>query len=259
MVALTVAYRKQRAVEQGRFVERFGAAAAQLGSPDAAVRIAGVYAMAAVADESSGSRRQQCVDVLCGYLRLPYSPEQGKNHQSKLVRKHTSPGGSDASASETEEHFEYRQDDSEVRKTICRVVHQHLLEGADASWSTCDFDFTGVYFEGLDFERVLFSGKRTDFDGASFNGNVSFVGAKFSGDSLSFAEAHFGPSSRVEFSRAEFHGGKLSFIRPDIEDGAHFEWDEQPAGTAPGFGPGEWPPFNPQSESSAESSESVSS
>ena len=52
-VALVVAYRRQNDLEQGRFVERFGAAAAQLGSPDPAVRIAGVYAMAGVADEST--------------------------------------------------------------------------------------------------------------------------------------------------------------------------------------------------------------
>ena len=84
-VALVVAYRRQRDIEQGRFVERFGAAAVQLGDHDVAVRIAGVYAMAGVADESTGLRRQQCIDVLCGYLRLPYSPELGSNHQSKLV------------------------------------------------------------------------------------------------------------------------------------------------------------------------------
>jgi hypothetical protein len=63
-VALVVAYRRQRDIEQGRFVERFGAAAAQLGDRDVAVRIAGVYAMAGVADESTGVRRQQCIDVL---------------------------------------------------------------------------------------------------------------------------------------------------------------------------------------------------
>jgi len=59
-VALVVAYRRQRDVEQGRFVERFG-------DHDVAVRIAGVYAMAGVADESTGLRRQQCIDVFCGW------------------------------------------------------------------------------------------------------------------------------------------------------------------------------------------------
>ena len=66
-VALVVAYRRQKDLEQGRFVERFGAAAAQLGDPDVAVRIAGVYAMAGVADDGRDFlRRQQCIDVLCG-------------------------------------------------------------------------------------------------------------------------------------------------------------------------------------------------
>ena len=41
-VALVVAYRRQRDLEQGRFIERFGAAAARLGNHDPAVRIAGV-------------------------------------------------------------------------------------------------------------------------------------------------------------------------------------------------------------------------
>ncbi|WP_067684067.1 hypothetical protein [Nocardia miyunensis] len=38
VVALVVAYLRQRDLEQGRFVERFGAAAAQLGPTDVAVR-----------------------------------------------------------------------------------------------------------------------------------------------------------------------------------------------------------------------------
>ncbi|MET9489769.1 hypothetical protein [Nocardia sp. NPDC006630] len=33
--------------------------------------------MGGVADESDALRHQQCIDVLCGYLRLPYTPELG--------------------------------------------------------------------------------------------------------------------------------------------------------------------------------------
>ena len=121
-VALVVAYRRQRDVEQGRFVERFGAAAAQLGDHDVAVRIAGVYAMAGVADESTGLRRQQCIDVLCGYLRLPYSPELGSNYQSKLVLTEPRTGDDGSLLGQQEEHLEYRQNDKEVRATIVRVI-----------------------------------------------------------------------------------------------------------------------------------------
>ncbi|MFI6313235.1 hypothetical protein ACIBEK_24305 [Nocardia fusca] len=41
VVALVIAYRRQRDLEQSRFVERFGAAAAQLGDTDVAVRTRG--------------------------------------------------------------------------------------------------------------------------------------------------------------------------------------------------------------------------
>ena len=72
-ILVVVAYRRQRDLELARFDERFAAAAAQLGAPTAAERLAGVYAMAALADTWE-QHRQQCIDVLCGYLRLPYDP-----------------------------------------------------------------------------------------------------------------------------------------------------------------------------------------
>ena len=57
--------------------ERFATAAEQLGSDKpAAVRLAGVYAMAGLADDWE-ENRQTCVDVLCAYLRMPYEPDPG--------------------------------------------------------------------------------------------------------------------------------------------------------------------------------------
>src|SRR5215831_9171348 len=57
--------------------ERFATAADQLGSDKPpAVRLAGVYAMAGLADDWP-ENRQTCVDVLCAYLRLPYDPDPG--------------------------------------------------------------------------------------------------------------------------------------------------------------------------------------
>ena len=43
----------------------------------AAVRSAGVYAMAGLADDWEANR-QTCVDVLCAYLRMPYEPDPGR-------------------------------------------------------------------------------------------------------------------------------------------------------------------------------------
>ena len=57
--------------------ERFATAAGQLGDDKpAAVRLAGVYAMAGLADDWE-ENRQTCVDVLCAYLRMPYEPDPG--------------------------------------------------------------------------------------------------------------------------------------------------------------------------------------
>ncbi|MBF6074877.1 pentapeptide repeat-containing protein [Nocardia beijingensis] len=176
VVALVIAYRRQRDLEQSRFVERFGAAAAQLGATDVAVRIAGVYAMAGVADESDGLRRQQCIDVLCGYLRLPYSPELGGNHQTKRVQKRKI--GDDTG--EDEDHFEYRQNDREVRATIVRVIADHLRPEAECSWSNSDFDFRTAHLEYADFSNTTFAGT-SRFDGTTFISNARFTEATFVG------------------------------------------------------------------------------
>ena len=83
LVALIVAYRRQKIAEADSvhdrtrvFNERFTAIAAQLGDAQPAVRLAGVHAMAGLADDWK-QNRQTCVDVLCAYLRLPYDPDPG--------------------------------------------------------------------------------------------------------------------------------------------------------------------------------------
>lgn len=59
--------------------ERFATAAEQLGGDKPpAVQLAGVYAMAVLADDWE-KYRQTCVDVLCAYLRMPYEPDPGED------------------------------------------------------------------------------------------------------------------------------------------------------------------------------------
>jgi hypothetical protein len=76
LVALVVAYRRQRVAEDRTpvFNERFATIAAELGDDKPAVRLAGVHAMAGLADDWM-ENRQTCVDVLCTYLRLPYDKD----------------------------------------------------------------------------------------------------------------------------------------------------------------------------------------
>ncbi|WP_146099102.1 pentapeptide repeat-containing protein [Nocardia nova] len=198
VVALVIAYRRQRDVEQGRFVERFGAAAAQLGATDVAVRIAGVYAMAGVADESDGLRRQQCIDVLCGYLRLPYDAAHGGSGRTKRVATVPNPQVEDLDdPGKTEEHHEYRNYDREVRATIVRVIAAHLHPKAEYNWSANDFDFRTAYLEDANFEGATFSGT-TLFDSATFTDTCTFGNVDFGVQRISFVDPkRWGPPEPV--------------------------------------------------------------
>lgn len=279
VVALVVAYRRQQGIELGRFVERFGAAAGQLGSSDVAVRLAGAYAMAGVADDAIGHERQQCIDVLCGYLRLPYSPDIGSSNENELVHKVPARGGK-----ESHEHrYLYRQNDREVRLTIVRVIAAHLQPAARVSWSACNFDFRRAHLEDVDFATAVFRG-RTTFRGATFSGAITwFHGATFGGtitgfygvtfgsgrtlfdeatfgsDLTNFDEATFSSnetnfegvtfgSNETRFHNARFSRGKVSFNAPKRwEPAPRFDWDDDlPEGQRrpkpPNVLPMEWPP-----------------
>lgn len=170
--------------------ERFATAAGQLGSdkpPE--VRLAGVYAMAGLADDWEANR-QTCVDVLCAYLRLPYDPDPGEN--ADLAKR-----------------IAYRSN-REVRHTVIRVIAAHLQKEAAVSWQGLNFDFTGVIFDGGRFTGACFSGGIVLFAGAVFSsGTVDFGAAEFSRGTILFNSARF-VGSRVNFN-AKFSGGWISF------------------------------------------------
>jgi hypothetical protein len=93
--------------------ERFATAAGQLGDDKPpTVRLAGVYAMAGLADDWP-ENRQTCVDVLCAYLRLPYEPAPGEEIPAP-------------------EHLAFLAS-REVRHTVIGVIAAHLRDGAAVS------------------------------------------------------------------------------------------------------------------------------
>jgi uncharacterized protein YjbI with pentapeptide repeats len=166
--------------------ERFTTAAEQLGSDKPAVRLAGVYAMAGLADDWE-ENRQTCVDVLCAYLRMPYEPDPGHDAPE---RERLAFGAS-----------------REVRHTVIRVTGAHLRNGAAVSWQGLKFDFTGVVFDG------------GDFSDATFSGEVGFSGAKFSAGEVRFYRAKF-PGGEVDFSGTDFSGGEVGFVGAEFSGGA---------------------------------------
>jgi uncharacterized protein YjbI with pentapeptide repeats len=205
-------FRKQRLVEGDahradaeQLGQRYMTAAGQLGHEKSAVRLAGVYAMAQLADDWD-EQRQVCIDVLCAYLRMPYETDP---------------------ASE-----KYRDGEREVRYTIIRLIRDHIHRESStaAVWHGCDFDFTNATFDGGDFGMAKFTGK-VSFRFAKFiggevsfrraivlGGEVSFADAEFAGGVVSFQFAQF-VLGDVLFSRAKFTDGEVSFRGANFVDG----------------------------------------
>ena len=180
--------------------ERFATAAEQLGSDKPAVRLAGVYAMAGLADDWP-ENRQTCIDVLCAYLRMPYEPDPGQD----------APEGQRLAF----------QAIREVRHTVIRVITAHLQKDTTAPWCGADLDFTGVVFDGGKFVEAEFSGGTVSFNDAVFSDDrdrVSFVGAKFSGGRVSFRGAKFSGAT-VDFNIAEFSAGVVHFGGAEFSGG----------------------------------------
>jgi uncharacterized protein YjbI with pentapeptide repeats len=204
------AYRKQRLAEGDarradaeQLATRYSTAAEQLGHEKAAVRLAGVYAMARLADDWP-EQRQTCIDVLCAYLRMPYEPDP--------------------------DAMKHREGEQEVRHTAVRVIAEHFRDPkAPASWCGRNLDFTGAVLDGGDFTGAVFSAGRVSFEGTAFpGGRVSFDGAEFSRGRVSFdwAEVSVG---RLTFDRAAFSGSEVSFVRVHVT-GEQITWAGRHAG-----------------------------
>ena len=135
--------------------------------------------MARLADDWQ-EQRQQCIDVLCAYLRMPAEDDGDLSER-------------------------------EVRATIVRTVAAHLREGAAINWSKHDFDFTGAALHHAVFRDARFSGKRTIFYKATFSGEfTNFRNATFSGEFTIFDRATFS-GEQTRFEGATFCGQQAGF------------------------------------------------
>ena len=208
MIALVVAYRRQRYSEREHiraeaaavredtklYTERFRAAADQIGSDKAAVRLASVYAMASLADDWD-AEQQTCIDVLCAYLRMPHAVRKAKDNGRP------------------------RRDERQVRSTVANLIGPHLRDTATVSWQGRDFDFTGATIEDGDFSDAVFKGGKISFNRARFSGGVAdFTQAQFTGGEVGFYGARFGDSGSVLFDGAQFAGASVVFIEARLDD-----------------------------------------
>ncbi|WP_141975928.1 hypothetical protein [Saccharothrix saharensis] len=163
VIALTAAYRKQRLGEAAErredtkaHTDRFSKASELIGSSQAAVRLAGVYAMAALADDWD-EHRQMCVDVLCAYPPRPATPAPTPLRPRPRSGRSSTPSSA------------------------------HLRPDAPVPWHGRTFDFTGATFDGGDLSGIhVGPDTRLIFDDATFAGGAvdfpaGFIGTRSAG------------------------------------------------------------------------------
>jgi hypothetical protein len=195
---------------------RYGRAAEQLAHSEVAVRLAGVYATAALADDwnfhNGEDQRQACLDLLCSYYRIP----------SKDVD---------------------RQDrDLPVREAIWSTVMSRLAADCPESkiWASARLDFRHLLDAPPSMSGVVLRKNHLDFSGSSFPNGLIIDGCELLGGMLDLSGiksplrtvvlrelrlvdgdvyADFNvesPVKTMKFQACEFVGGRLA-IWPGLE------------------------------------------
>jgi hypothetical protein len=217
---LVISYRKQRSTEaEDRraelavnrettrlFVDRLDQASEKLGSEHAVIRLAGVHALAHLADDAPTEQLAQTViDILCGYLRMPYSPEPPRicNAPQEVL---------DANRTAMTEFVGLQQ----VRHTILRLIKERLR--VESRWRGKNFDFTGAVFDGGDFIGCHFTGGKVSFSETLFipGSSFSFEQCHFSGATVSFRNCTFAGKS-IDFTNIKSKSGNIDFGNSTFE------------------------------------------
>ncbi|WP_174396676.1 pentapeptide repeat-containing protein [Mycolicibacterium sphagni] len=209
---------------------RFASTAEQLGSSNFAVRYAGAYALASLADDwhhfGNDDERQVCVNVLCAQLRRPrpQTPQDGPQFERNQVA-----------------------DELEVRRTIVALIKLHrpraLTDAPD--WRECTLDFasadlSGLIFRAMDLQGAIFEDanltrcdfthaylggallRRADLTAANFT-SADLTGAMLSGCRTEYSDADNLWGMRVTFDRANMT--KVRLTRANLPSGDFEEAD----------------------------------
>jgi hypothetical protein len=206
-----------------RITELYAKAVEQLGSDQALVRSGGMYALERLAQDNP-AHRQAIVNVICAYLRMPFSPTAPAGNPEPEAAEGRKEPGID---SETETGIGgIWQQERQVRLTAQRILSEHLRDDrakdhqssyppSSRFWDTIRLDLSGAtlidfslvngVMAAANFHRAAFGGG-VDFHRAAFGGDARFGGATFSGDT-SFSGATFAGDAR--FGGATFSGDAL--------------------------------------------------
>ncbi|GAB2957305.1 pentapeptide repeat-containing protein [Saccharothrix stipae] len=205
VLALYLAWRRQRSIEIGlrqkdlehrhqervaeitendarqrRITELYTKAADQLGSADAAVRLAGLYALQRLG-QVEAEQREIVLNVLCAYLRMPYPPAP-----TALP---------DDAAPDERERFDntatVRAQERQVRITAHRILARHRRPSdIENFWRTQSIDLAGAYLYGANLSDVDLSGAHlanVNLQGGNLR-NITLSGAYLARANLSMTD-----------------------------------------------------------------------
>jgi len=187
----------------------------QLGSDKASTRIAGVYALADVADTYRDRYRQRVVDILCGYMRSDRETYP-LGADGKPVMDQPRSGDTDKAVESTiisvmRKHLRKEQKDGNGEISVRQIVDDDQL------WCDCAFDLHGTTFhEDVNLMESTFE-RYTNLRGSVFKGYTNF--SKTSFNLVDFDETTL--NGYTNFSKATFKS-LTSFDGAVFDDFANF-------------------------------------
>ncbi|WP_416901364.1 SAV_2336 N-terminal domain-related protein [Micromonospora echinospora] len=207
-----------------RVTEIYVKAVEQLGSDWAPVRFSGLYALERLAQDNPADR-QSIVEVICAYLRMPYTPPEGQPGPDTAIPSPADdfpapskrrPRSTIDPSSPTLDPREERQVRLSAQHILTRHLQPEIRDGVPNPnyWgpqitlnldqaNLTDLDLTDCHLHDATFTEAHFSGD-SRFVGATFSGDARFDQVNFGGDAV-FVEAMFAGTAR--FDGATFSGG----------------------------------------------------
>ncbi|GAA2526266.1 hypothetical protein Ahu01nite_087790 [Winogradskya humida] len=188
-----------------RVTDIYTKAVEQLGSADAAVRLGSLYALQRVAEDNP-KQQQPIADVLCAYLRMPFTPPSAAPDPPSSAAPDPlgpDPVRPDSGRPDADAGRDPYQE-LQVRLTAQKILTEHIRPGREvergnraagggAFWPEMDLDLTGARLVDWDmagarvrsavFRNATWAGAAR-FDDAVFDDVATFSGATFHDDAL---------------------------------------------------------------------------
>jgi uncharacterized protein YjbI with pentapeptide repeats len=196
--------------EQDRTYERelYAKAVEQLGHEKAPVRLGALYSLERLAQDKP-DRHQVIVDVICAYLRMPFSPSAPRELDGKVARDPAEPTETEAWINEIGNTW---RQERQVRITAQRILAEHLRDDETKAqrltdppsprfWPNIRLDLAGATL--IDFNLDNGAMAEANLNGATFSGDAGFAGATFNGHAT-FDKATF--NGHATFDKATFGG-----------------------------------------------------